>query len=116
MLFRSTEFLTVLFGVSGHHDQRPLAVDWTMANYDAIAAKAPPEYTAGLIGVAAGAEPELFARLREFLLDPARKTEFAEVNITKSTERQALRTRLRAKEQANIEKYLRTFAGQIKKD
>ena len=112
----STEFLTVLFGISGDHDQRPLAVGWTMANYDAIAAKAPPEYTARLIGVAAGAEPELFARLREFLLDPARKTEFAEVNITKSTERQALRTRLRAKEQANIEKYLRTFAGQTPKD
>ena len=112
----STEFLNVLFGISGDHDQRSLAVDWTMANYDAIAAKAPPQYTAGLIGVAANAEPELFARLREFLLDPARKTEFAEVNITKSTERQALRTRLRAKEQANIEKYLRTFAGQTPKD
>ncbi len=112
----STEFLGVLIGVGGDHDTRALAVDWTIAHYDAIAAKAPPEYTAGLIRVAAGAEPELFNKLKDFLLAPGRKTEFAEVNITKASERLNLRMRLRAKEQANIVKFLKSYPGNTPKD
>ncbi|HWA26629.1 MAG TPA: M1 family metallopeptidase [Lacunisphaera sp.] len=112
----STEFLTVAYGVGGDHDIRGVAIDWVMANYDAIAAKAPPEYTSGLIRVAAGAEPEQFNRLKAFLLDPKRKTEFAEVNATKATERLNVRMRLREKEQANVVKYLQSFPGKTPKD
>lgn len=117
----STEFLTVLAGrggggVSDNDALQELAVDWTIANYAAIAAKAPPEYTAGLISVAAGAEPELFNRLKSFLLDPSRKTEFSEINITKAGERLAQRLRLREKEQSNVVKYLRSFSGKTAKD
>ncbi|WP_164975988.1 M1 family metallopeptidase [Oleiharenicola lentus] len=112
----STEFLRVVNRVGGDPDLRELAVAWVMEHWDAIAAKAPPEYTAELINVAASAEPPLFNQLKAFLLDPARKTEFSEVNITKASERLALRLRLRAKEQANIVKYLETFAGQTAKD
>jgi hypothetical protein len=93
-----------------------MAVKWIMANYDAIAAKAPAEYVAQLIQAAGGAEPELFNPLRDFLLAPNRKTEFAEVNITKASERLTVRLRLRAKEQANIEKFLRSYPGNTPKD
>ena len=66
--------------------------------------------------MAAAAEPEVFNRLRVFLSAPARKTAFAEVNIRKSAERLDLRTRLRAKEQANIVKFLETYPGHTAKD
>ena len=112
----STEFLGILFSISGNPDLRELAINWTMANYAAIAAKAPPEYTARLIGVAAGGEPEQLNRLRDFLLAPERKTEYAAVNITKASERLTLRLRLRAKEQANIEKFLQSYPGNTPKD
>ena len=112
----STEFLNILFGVSGNPELREFAVDWTIAHYPALAAKAPPEYIAGLIRVGSGGEPELFNRLRDFLLAPERKTEHAEVNITKAGERLASRTRLRAKEQANIEKFLQSYPGMTPKD
>jgi hypothetical protein len=87
-----------------------------MAHYDAIAAKAPPEYTASLISIGAGGEPELFNRLRDFLLAPGRKTEFAEINIQKAAERLNLRMRLRAKEQANVVKFLQSYPGNTPKD
>jgi hypothetical protein len=116
----STEFLNVLVklngGVSDDPDLRELAVNWAIANYDAIAAKAPPEYTARLISVAAGAGPEQFNRLKEFVLAPGRKTEFVEVNVRKASERLDLRMRLRAKEQANVEKFLKSYPGKTPKD
>jgi hypothetical protein len=121
----STEFLSVVMGVGGGARFRgeeggparnELAVDWIMANYDAIAAKAPPEYTSGLIRIAGNAKPETFARLRDFLLAPERTSEGARIAVTKLSEGIAVRERLKAKEQANIEKYLATFAGRIPKD
>jgi alanyl aminopeptidase len=112
----STEFLGVVRAVGGDPDLSELAVDWIIAHYDAIAAKAPPEYTAGLIGIAGGAEPELFHKLRDFLLAPERKTEFSAINATKAAERLALRLRLRAKEQANIVKFLQSYPGHTPKD
>ena len=112
----STEFLSVVRSVSGNPDLRELAVNWIIAHYDAIAAKAPPEYTAGLIGMAAAAEPAVFNKLRAFLEDPARKTEFAAVNIRKSSERLETRLRLRAKEQANVVKFLQSYPGKTPKD
>jgi len=102
--------------VAANPELRELAVNWIMAHYDAIAAKAPPEYTAGLIGMAASAEPEVFNKLRAFLEDPARKTEFAAVNIRKSSERLETRMRLRAKEQANVVKFLQSYPGKTPKD
>ncbi len=112
----STEFLRIVNGLAGTRALRELCVDWAMRNWDAIAAKAPPEYTAGLISIVGGAEPPLFNKFKAFLLDPARKTEFSEVNIAKATDRLNTRLRLREKEQANIVKYLETFAGQPAKD
>jgi cytosol alanyl aminopeptidase len=112
----STEFMTPLYGVGGNPTLRGLAVDWIIAHYDAIAAKAPPEYTAGLINTVAGAEPPEFNRLRDFLLAPERKTEHAGVNIQKVAERLALRLRLREKEQAGIVKFLESHTGRTAKD
>lgn len=112
----STEFLRVVNGLAGTRELRELCVDWAMRNWDAIAAKAPPEYTAGLISLVGGAEPPLFNQFKAFLLDPARKTEFSEVNIAKATDRLNTRLRLREKEQANVVKFLETFSGQPAKD
>lgn len=109
----STEFLGIVNGLADDPDLNGLAVEWAMAHYDALAAKAPPEYTARLIGLAAGAEPARFHQWRAFLQAPGRTSEFAEVNIAKATERLELRLRLRAKEQANIERYLATFPGRV---
>jgi alanyl aminopeptidase len=112
----STEFLGLVRQVGGNPDLRALAIDWVMEHYAAIAAKAPPQYTANLIGVAAGAEPEQFNRLRDFLLAPGRRTEYAEVNIRKAADRLAVRLRLREKEQANVLDYLRSYPAKVAKD
>lgn len=112
----STEFLRVVNGLAGDPDLRRLCVDWVMANWDAIAAKAPSEYSARLISVAGVNDAALFERLKAFLLDPVRKTEYAEVNIAKAADRLNTRQKLSAKEQANIAKYLQTFPAQPKKD
>jgi len=112
----STEFLGIVRSVAVNPDLRELAVDWVIAHYDAIAAKAPPEYTATLISIAASGEPALFNRLRDFLLAPGRKTEFAEINAQKAAERLNLRLRLRAKEQANVVKFLQSYPGNTPKD
>lgn len=117
----STEFLTILLGTRGNSgpvdndDLRELAVQWMMKNYDALAAKAPAEYLAGLIGVA-GSDPDRFERVKTFLTTGGRRTEHADVNIAKAADRLATRARLKAKEQANIEKYLTTFPGHTPKD
>jgi alanyl aminopeptidase len=112
----STEFLGVLLSASEDPDRREIGVDWIMANFPAIAAKAPPQYTARLISAAASAEPATFQRLSDFLRAPGRTSHFAEVNITKATERQTLRQHLREKEQAHIEKFLATFPGKTPRD
>ncbi|MBK8478547.1 MAG: hypothetical protein IPL39_20355 [Opitutaceae bacterium] len=87
-----------------------------MSHYDAIAAKAPAEYLAGLISVAGTSDEKRFNRVRDFLLAPERRTEFAEVTIAKAADRMHTRQRLKAREQANIEKYLATFPGRALKD
>ena len=112
----STEFLTVVFSMSGNPEMRPQATQWTIDHFDAIAAKAPAEYVARLINVAAATEPEVFNRLRDFLLAPGRKSAFAEVNIKKASERLDLRLRLRAKEQANVVQFLQSYPGRTPKD
>ena len=118
----STEFLRILLGtrsrsgIGASEDLRDLAVNWMMTHYDAIAAKAPAEYLAGLISVAGTSDENRFNRVRDFLLAPERRTEFAEVNIAKAADRMHTRQRLKAKEQANIEKYLATFPGRTPKD
>ncbi|MBK8858241.1 MAG: M1 family metallopeptidase [Opitutaceae bacterium] len=118
----STEFLRVLLGtrsrsgVGASEDLRDLAVNWMMTHYNAIAAKAPAEYLAGLISVAGTSDENRFNRVRDFLLAPERRTEFAEVTIAKAADRMHTRQRLKAKEQANIEKYLATFPGRTSKD
>lgn len=107
----STEFLDVVTGVSEDPDLRELAVDWLIAHYDAIAAKAPPEYLARLINRAANGEAGLFYRLRDFLQTPERRSEFGDVSINKTAGGVSLRMNLRAKEQANVLKFLETYAG-----
>lgn len=107
----STEFLTPVFGVAGDRELTPLAVDWTMANFDAIKAKAPPMFVANLIQTGGNADSARFEKLRAFLLDPARTSQMAERTIRDETERLTLRTRLREKEQANIDAYLATYPG-----
>ncbi len=112
----STEFLGVLFSASEDPDRREIGVHWIMANFPAIAAKAPPQYIARLIVAAAEAEPATFQRLSDFLRAPGRTSHFAEVNITKAAERQTLRQHLREKEQTNIEKFLITYRGKVPTD
>ena len=108
----STDFFSVARSLAGYPELRAQVVDWAMANFPAIKAKAPPQRLASAISLAEGGDPALFAKLREFLLDPSRTFQAAEKNITKATERVELRTRLREKEQANIEAYLATCPGQ----
>lgn len=50
----------------------------------------------------------MFEKLRVFLLDPARKTPLAEVNISKATERMEQAVRLRQREAANEAAFLAT--------
>lgn len=117
----STEFLNVLIGVRGtggvaeNDELSELASRWMMDHYDAIAAKAPAEYLANLIAVA-GSDPDRFERVKTFLTAEGRRTEHADVTIAKGADRLAARQRLKAKEQANIEKYLTTFPGNTPKD
>ncbi|MCX6951830.1 MAG: M1 family metallopeptidase [Verrucomicrobia bacterium] len=107
----STEFLTVAGRVSNNLDLRPRAVDWIIAHFDAIKAKAPAMYLDYTINYAGGGDPVPFKKLSEFLRDPSRITPFAEKNIVKAGEGVGLRTRLREKEQASVDAYLSTFPG-----
>jgi hypothetical protein len=112
----STEFLDVVQSLAPMPERREQAVDWAMAHFDAIRAKAPAPYLASLIYLATGDEPELFAKMQTFLLDPAHVNQFIAKNVTKSAEGSALRTRLRAKEGAAVEAYLSTFPGAAGQD
>ncbi len=117
----STEFLTILLGTRGNSgsadndDLRELAVQWMMKHSSELAAKAPAEYLASLIAIA-GSEPERFERVKAFLQTEGRRTEHADVNIAKASDRLNVRQRLKAKEQANIEKYLASYPGNTPKD
>jgi hypothetical protein len=113
---KSTEFLYVAAIAAGDPERRRQVVDWTMASFDAIRAKAPPQRTANLIYLADSGDPALFAELKNFLLDPARTTQSARVNITKAGDRVALRGILREKELASIESYLATYPHQTQAD
>ena len=106
----STEFLRIADGVSGQRELTARSIDWIIANFDAIKAKAPAIYYDNLISHA-GSEPEQFARLRDFLSAPGRVTPLARKNITKATEALAINQRLREKEQTNVDAYLDTFPG-----
>ena len=64
----------------------------------------------------AGTDLVSFEKLRAFLRDPSRVTPFAEKNIVKAGERFSLVTRLREKEQANIDAYLATFPATTPRD
>jgi len=112
----STEFLNVATGLSGDPAMRAQVVAWLMANYDAVAAKAPSEYTAGLIRYAGTTDRDLFNQLREFLQTPARRSDYGDINIAKASDRLKVQLRLRAQEQANILKYLETYSGTTPKD
>ena len=56
-------------GASGREDLRELCIQWMMDHYDAIAAKAPPEYVARLISVAGISDAATFDRVRTFLYE-----------------------------------------------
>jgi cytosol alanyl aminopeptidase len=105
----STEFLEVAYAIRDI-DLRPLVVDWAIAHYPAIKAKAPSLSMDYAIGFAGISDPALFQKLSDFLRDPSRITPFAEKNIVKAGDRVALLSRLREKEQANIDAYLMSFA------
>ena len=105
----STEFLTVARGAAANIDLRPRVVDWVIAHFDAIKAKAPAMYVDYTIGFAGGGDAASYEKLRDFLRDPSRLTPFAEKNIVKTGEGVGLRTRLREKELKNVEAYLATF-------
>ncbi len=111
----STEFLTIVGGVSGNPDVGSRAVDWIIAHFDAIKTKAPAMYVDYLINYA-GNDLVTFEKLRAFLRDPSRVTPFAEKNIVKAGERFGLVTRLREKEQAHIDAYLATFPATTPRD
>jgi hypothetical protein len=106
---KSTEFLSVAGSISGDPERRRQVVDWTMANFEAIRTKAPPQRTANLIFLADGGDTALFAELKKFLLDPARTSQSAEANAAKAGDRVAVRAILREKELASVEAFLSTY-------
>ncbi len=118
----STEFLGVLTGgrsrgsASAREDLRDLRIQWMMEHFDAIAAKAPPEYVARLIAVAGTADAATFDRVRAFLQSPGRRTEYGDVVIAKAADRLAARQRLKEKEQASVARYLSSFPGLAPRD
>ena len=95
--------------VASDVDLRAHAVDWIIANFAAIKAKAPPIYIDYTITFATGGDHAVYEKLRDFLRDPSRLTPFAEKNIVKTGERVGLLTRLREKEQASVEAYLAKY-------
>jgi alanyl aminopeptidase len=112
----STEFLRVAFTAAELPDRRRSTVAWAQTHFDAIKAKAPPQRTADLIYLADSGDAALFADWRKFLLDPARTTQSAATNATKTADRVALRQHLRERELANVAAYLATFPGRSPAD
>jgi alanyl aminopeptidase len=111
----STEFLSVAHSI-GDFDLRPRVVDWVIANYAVIKAKAPERWKDYAIGVAGTTDPTLYKKLGDFLRDPARITPLGETNIVKAGDRVDLLSRLREKEQANIDAYLASFPATAPRD
>jgi alanyl aminopeptidase len=112
----STEFLRVALGVSNLADRQRQVVEWVMANFNAIKAKAPPQRTANLIFLADSGDAALFEQLKTFLLDPVRATQSAAINIAKTGDRVTLRRLLRDKELASVDAYLATYPATVLKD
>lgn len=112
----STEFLRVASTAAGLPGRRRPTVEWARTHFEAIRAKAPPQRTASLILLADGGDAALFADWKNFLLDPARTTQSAAINIAKAGDRVALRQLLRERELASVEAYLATFSGRMPAD
>jgi len=107
----STEFMRIPYGIAGQPGRRERVVNWVIQHYSALKARMPAHAIANLITIGEGNDPALFERLREFLLDPARRLSAADPNITKATERMAQGALLNEKESANIVRFLASWPG-----
>ncbi len=112
----STEFLRIPFALAGHPGQRERVIAWVMQHFDELKAKAAPQAVAGLISLGAGNDSGLFEKLRQFLLEPARRTQLAGKNITKASDRMAQRMLLRERESANVVAFITAWSAQPPSD
>jgi alanyl aminopeptidase len=106
----STQFMTVANAVAGNPALRPLAVDWFMANYPAIAAKGSERVTGAGISLA-GSDPEQFQRLRTFLEDPSRRSSMGDSNIVIAADGVAQRRKIQETQTESILAYLSAQAA-----
>ena len=107
----STEFMRIPYGIAGQPGRRERVVNWVIQHYAALTARMPAHAIANLITIGEGNDPALFERLRQFLLDPARRISAADPNITKATERMAQRALLKEKESANVVRFLASWSA-----
>jgi alanyl aminopeptidase len=101
--FRSHERLDVAMSMTGGSmAHRRLVVEWMMANFDEIRAKAGEHTVNYLVVLAEGPDAALFAQARDFLRAPGRINDAAEKNIAEACDRDAQRQALRARGRAEV--------------
>lgn len=106
----SVEILTVPQIAARTESNKSLVAEWIIQNYDVIVKRAPPFYLGFLVEFAEGNDPEVFARLRDFLLAPERVVSGAEKNAGLAQERVQLRRELRERETDSIVNGLRRLS------
>jgi hypothetical protein len=107
----ATEFIRIPRELAKLRDQRDRVIDWLIQHHDAIKARMPEFFYIRLITLAEGEDAAVFGRLREFLLEPARRADDAAPEITKATERMAHRALLLQKESANVMRFLNSWSA-----
>ncbi len=80
-------------------------LEWLMKNYDAVKSKVPQDSLPYWVSKLSGAEPDVLETGRAFFLDPARKNQLTEVELTKLVETCELRYELRTRNRVTVKKY-----------
>ena len=103
---RSTETFEIPRMVRRDPGARDRLLEWTMTNYDTLAARVPASFLTRIAGFAGDCSAERLARAQAFLGEPTRQLGGMETALAKVAEEVAACMRLRAREGERVARYL----------
>jgi cytosol alanyl aminopeptidase len=103
---RPPEIFNLAFSHFDTEEGRAYTFDWVLKNYEAIAAKVPAAFRAGMPGIAGGCDESRLAKAREFFFTPERKVEGMERQMARTEEAVKECVAFRAREAETVRKYL----------
>jgi alanyl aminopeptidase len=101
------EMYIIPFAVGSYPPFRDTYFEWMVRNYDAIAARIPPEFAAGLPRVAGGCSMERLEKARAFFSEPAHAPPGTERELAEVAEAVTGCVELREREGEAVRTYLR---------